>query len=197
MCDEEFWNDESVSFMVFDELRDHTPIDPTEITFLEDFTSVDPLGRHVITVAAYNDTDGHSSNANHHHVAVFSSRGPLRDYSDPANPVTPIPKPDIAAPGVRIDSAHGRDTKEGLVWHLPSWWDGDRFHNLDGTSMAAPFITGVVALLLEKNPSLSVSDVRTRLAHAPRAAVNPSTAPASTNAYGVGMVDALDSHNQP
>jgi subtilisin family serine protease len=197
MCDAEFWNDEGVTFVVNDALQDGTAIDPTEITILEEFTSVDPLGRHVITVAAYNDTDGFAASAKHHHVADFSSRGPLRDYSDPANPVTPIPKPDVAAPGVRIDSAHGRDTKEGLVWHLPSWWDGDRFQNMDGTSMAAPFITGVVALLLEKNPGLSVTDVRTRLAHAPRAAVNPATAPASTNAYGVGMVDALDSHNQP
>ena len=192
MCEEDFWNKENVTFFVHDKRESGASVGPPEVTILDEFSLVDPLGRHVITVSAYNDTNGHSSNAAHHHIADFSSRGPLRDYSDPANPVAPIPKPDISAPGVDIESAHGRDTKEGLVWHLPSWWDGSRFQPMDGTSMATPAVAGVIALMLEKNPNLNTTEVRTRLAA--RAAVSPSAAPASTNAYGKGMVDAMTSH---
>ena len=54
--------------------------------------------------------------------------------------------------------------------HLP-WWSngkprgnvGSNFYYLGGTSMAAPHVTGVVALMLEKNPELTQSSVETTL----------------------------------
>ena len=64
-----------------------------------DSSAVDTLGKHVITVAAYNDTDG-IAGVDHHAIANFSSQGPLRDFSDPpgSRPLIAT-KPDIAAPG--------------------------------------------------------------------------------------------------
>lgn len=73
-------------------------------------------------------------------LATFSSRGPTEDGRV---------KPDLAAPGVSIDAAQA-DTKDGYT-------------SLSGTSMAAPFAAGTVALLLDANPGLSPDEVRERL----------------------------------
>lgn len=60
-------------------------------------------------------------------VGKFSSFGPTRDLRE---------KPDIAAPGVKIKAAR-RDSTNGVI-------------EMDGTSMAAPHVTGAIALLLSK-----------------------------------------------
>jgi serine protease AprX len=151
------------------------------------------MGKNVLTIAAYNDTDGRKTDPDFQSIADFSSRGPLRNYSDPAAPKPVFSKPDFAAPGEQIESALSRDTQ---VQSILKWWnEGVRFQTMDGTSMASPMVAGVVALLLEKNPNLSVTDVRTHITATIRAAVKPSFPADATNAYGAGMVDAMAAHN--
>src|SRR4029077_174897 len=57
----------------------------------------------------------------------------------------------------------------------------------EGTSMASPHVAGVAALLLAKTPSLTASDLPTRLT---TYAVGPATQ------YGVGLVNAYNSLTQ-
>jgi hypothetical protein len=84
-------------------------------------------------------------------LAAFSSPGPRRDG---------VLKPDIVAPGKGVASSLSRfyGVQRGLV--LP---DGRHFI-MGGTSMATPFVTGSVGLLLERRPDLTPEAARTLLA---------------------------------
>jgi hypothetical protein len=186
------WNAAMMVFRMNDKLRDDTTPRHQNIVNLKASSILDPMGQHVITVAAYTETADPMTRTVAHGIASFSSQGPLRDYSTPPRPPA-FAKPDIAAPGQNINSALSRHTEGLLRW--PWWYLGDRFQEHNGTSMAAPMIAGVVALMLEKKPDLNATQVRKILASAPRAAVDPDSPPDSTNAYGVGMVDAKTCHN--
>ena len=115
-------------------------------------------------------------------IASFSSRGPAPNQS-PWNDPQYWPrsdwnliKPDISAPGVNIrSSVPGGGYQGGYTW--------------SGTSMATPHVTGVVALLLQKNPTLTFDEVYNILTNT---AYEPGQgAPYPNNDYGWGRVDAL------
>jgi len=71
-------------------------------------------------------------------VSSFSSRGPARGGT--------LLKPDIAAPGDTIFSTASRS--------------GDQGASFNGTSMAAPHVAGVMALLRQLHPSWSVAELK-------------------------------------
>ena len=91
-------------------------------------------------------------------IAAFSSRGP--------SAIDDAAKPDLVAPGVGIESlsdpasafyidARRRTCSSGTVptSYLP-------YLSLSGTSMAAPVVSGTVALMLQANPSLTPNAVK-------------------------------------
>lgn len=117
--------------------------------------------------------------ANFDHVTVApsasSSRGCTRDGRD---------KPEVAAPGTNIVSScalGGRSNGMGSVHPMRT--------TMSGTSMAAPHVCGIVALLLQKEPTLSAAQLRKAvLASAdPPAGVLPFDV-----AWGYGRVDAVE-----
>ncbi|CAN8240768.1 unnamed protein product [Cochlearia groenlandica] len=82
-------------------------------------------------------------------VSRFSSRGPA--FIDANRNLLDVLKPDILGPGHQIWGA----------WSLPSAFDpiftGKSFAILSGTSMAAPHIAGIGALIKQLNPTWSPS----------------------------------------
>ncbi len=104
-------------------------------------------------------------------VAGFSLRGP--------SPYDEI-KPDISAPGVNIRSTVPGSGYEG------GW---------NGTSMAGPAVSGVVALLKQANANLTVDEMEEILLNT-AIPLTDSTYPESPNhGYGYGLVNAYDAVN--
>jgi len=99
-------------------------------------------------------------------IASFSSRGPT--YCTPTG--NAAIKPDIAAPGVQVRSS------------IP----GGGYASWDGTSMASPHVNGVVALIRQANPNLSVNEIKQVIYDT---AVDLGTS-GEDNSYGWGMIDA-------
>lgn len=71
-------------------------------------------------------------------INLTSSQGPTRDGRA---------KPDIAAPGTEIIAAKGFSS------------DKSRWVSMSGTSMAAPYVTGVIALMLSVNKRLTAAQI--------------------------------------
>ena len=118
-------------------------------------------------------------------IASFSSWGPVtwqsitgfNDY--PYNPGMGLIRPDVCAPGVDIKSCtHNNNSGYTLM---------------DGTSMATPCVSGVMALMLSKNPELTPAQIceilETTALHLPT-----STSP-KANTFGSGRIDALEAVN--
>jgi subtilisin family serine protease len=65
--------------------------------------------------------------------------------------------------------------------------------------MAAPHIAGIIALMLQKKPDLTVDDVRTIFANSANSRPGTNPAPADPvahrEAYGGGMVDTKKAHD--
>lgn len=196
----------SVSCEIATKMQDGSaPVAAVTAGLTSESSAVDTLGRYVITVAAYNHHDPDPfwpQGVGKHEICHFSSQGPLRDFSDPPNSKPPIAiKPDIAAPGLDITAALGADTQPSPDDpRTPAWRAGIRFIDMQGTSMAAPMVTGVVALMLDKNPDLNTTEVleKLKIGAAGRPGEKPKNPPDTTeavkNAFGSGMVDALKSH---
>ena len=111
-------------------------------------------------------------------ASPFSSMGPTRDGRW---------KPEICAGGQYVTAALANDSE--------SFRSSDRALctertlTIEGTSMAAPVVTGVIALMLQKNPKLDPEQVKAALrssvkrdGHTGLGEWNP--------AYGHGKVDA-------
>ncbi len=112
-------------------------------------------------------------------VADFSSRGPAPSqypWSDTtlwSRSDWDYIKPDISAPGANIRSS------------VP----GGSYESWDGTSMATPHVTGVIALMLELNPSLDYQTVYDILTN--YGVDHPAGASYPNNDYGWGRINAL------
>ena len=125
----------------------------------------------VLTVGA--SSEEASSKRNNDIVAKFSSVGPTWiDFGA---------KPDLVAPGVGIESLV--DSHSTLYQTLPSMLISGAaglglnfkpYMSLSGTSMAAPVVSGTVALMLEANPKLTPNAVKAILQYTAQVKSNTS-----------------------
>lgn len=120
-------------------------------------------------------------------ISVFSSLGPGTGSGN-------TQKPDIAAPGEPIVST----LASAYASAYSNYLKGDSTHlKMEGTSMSSPFIAGVIALMLEKNPCLTPTQIKTALIENVLAgdAFAPEPGEGWNATWGYGKVDALAAIN--
>lgn len=117
-------------------------------------------------------------------IAGFTSTGPI--YTEEM-------KPDISAPGVSVASSISSFTDAAYSAIATVNFNGTDydFARFSGTSMASPCVTGIVALILDANPTLSAAQVKTILKTTARLDQHTGviTAPGHTR-WGMGKVNA-------
>ena len=120
-------------------------------------------GHHTIVVGSY---DAHKTDLP---LSWFTSAGPTRDGRE---------KPEVSAPGHAVIAARSR-SKTGVT-------------TMSGTSMAAPAVTGTIALMLAeakaRNKSLSVDQIRQAVISTARRI--PPAGTAWDSRYGNGKISA-------
>jgi len=105
---------------------------------------------HIGFPSAYEPVIGVGSTDSSKNVPSFSSGGMynLDDYDVTKGQTSwedPQVSPYIVAPGENVWSA--------------SYWDEDSLTRMSGTSMAAPHVSGIVALMLANNPDLTPDQI--------------------------------------
>ena len=114
-------------------------------------------------------------------ITFFSSRGPTRDGRQ---------KPEIVAPGFVIASARSAQISSEFaqLYRFDRTVQPDREHFVYlGTSMAAPHVSGALALALEENATLDLAGARAALKNT--AAHDEHAAAPWTAAAGYGKLD--------
>ena len=149
-------------------------------------------GNSILTVGAYtskrnwttiNNKSYYYSNATVNDIASFSSHGPTVDGRN---------KPDITAPGQTLVSSvnHFHSSYQSSSSYVvkavsnnsTTWY----YATMQGTSMATPTTTGIIALWLEAYPYLTLDQIKIILQHT---AVKDSYY-TNANIWGRGKIDA-------
>lgn len=131
---------------------------------------------YVITVGASNHEGTVSTGDDQ--VPLFSGRGPTASNG--------LQKPDVVAPGVSTVSLRSPGSHIDNNYGDTAALDGDYFKGT-GTSMSTATVAGVVAQMLQADPSLTPNQAKFRLLETSR-----DIADSDPNAAGHGLIDAYD-----
>ncbi|MBK7382467.1 MAG: S8 family peptidase [Flavobacteriales bacterium] len=117
-------------------------------------------------------------------IATFSSFGPTFDERA---------KPDITAPGVSVISSISLFTDNSYTLAAVANFQGQDypFAAFSGTSMSSPAVTGIVALILEADPTITAAEVHALLKATARTDNQTGTIPpGGSTRWGMGKVNA-------
>ncbi len=134
---------------------------------------------YVITVGAM--TDSYTpQDAGDDRLASFSAAGPTYEA---------FLKPEVVAPGGHVRAL--MDDSARIAALHPELRDGGSYFTMSGTSQAAAVVSGIAALVLEADPTLTPDGVKCRLIASARPAfAGPEVLAYSVFQQGAGLIDA-------
>jgi len=149
----------------------------------------------IITVGAYTSKNTYTDfQGNNHNIPAFADVGKIAPFSSLGPTVDGRTKPDISAPGnVIVSSVNSFDenytsTTPTVVTNINNgtdyWW----FATMEGTSMASPMVTGIVALWLEADPTLTPTEIKQFMND--NVFIDEFTGSVPNNTWGNGKIDA-------
>lgn len=113
-------------------------------------------------------------------LSCYSSPGPLR--------LGPV-KPEIVAPGEWFPSASAKKNGQpaGENFRLDST---GQYRAMNGTSAATPYTSGIIALMFQKKPTLTLGTIKDLFkANASKTGLNPAGRAIPNNNWGYGKLD--------
>ena len=166
--------------------RNRIPTWVTPVGLAQSTVATPATSREAIVVGSYitKTGAGAAAGAAGGGIAATSSRGPTRDGRV---------KPDISAPGEFVMSARATTVTAATTTDASG-----QYHLLAGTSVSTPVVTGAIALILQKNPTLLAEQIRAGLGATARSDANVTGAGAApNNTFGRGKLDvaAAVAHN--
>jgi serine protease AprX len=137
---------------------------------------------YVITVGAF--TDAYTpADWSDDYITPFSAAGPTLEG---------FAKPDIVAPGAHMVAP--MKTNAYLAKTYKDYRLPNKYFSMGGTSQATAVVSGIAALILSENPSLTPDQVKYRLMHTALLWTDPTTQEAGYSLWqqGAGRVNAYD-----
>jgi serine protease AprX len=140
---------------------------------------------YIITVGALTDNNT-PYNPTDDRLASFSSTGPTYEG---------FVKPEIVSPGGHIVASMNSSSYLANI-DPNSMFPTEQMFTMSGTSMAAAVTTGVVALMIQSDPTLTPDNIKCRLLMSSRPAVTASgTLAYSVFQQGAGLINAVSAVN--
>lgn len=149
-------------------------------------------GKRILTVGSYTTRNEYTTNGGQQ-ATLQETVGDLSSFSSYGPTVDGRMKPNITAPGCFIISAVSNNDASGNLMYAEYNENFGRYNQygyMQGTSMASPFVAGIVATWLQAYPQLTPEQLHEIVQNTARKDSFTATAP--DNNWGYGKINALD-----
>ncbi|MBR1850523.1 MAG: S8 family serine peptidase [Bacteroidales bacterium] len=158
------------------------------------------VGNSIISVGAYTTkNEWQSTNGSGYSFNSILPMGELTYFSSHGPTLDGRVKPNVAAPGVIVAPINRYSNQANTNNPYVVLQDGSDYFALEmGTSMAAPMVTGIIALWLQHNPDLSLTAAKDIISRTSRTDSHTGLIPTGgSNSWGYGKIDALGGLTTP